>query len=146
MVIYDFKCEQGHGFEGWFGNAEECQDQLSRDLIACPLCATTKVHKELAAPAVHLGRAPRKLPPKTLVQDEEGQRTTLFRAYVDAVREVIDRECENVGERFADEAIAMHDGEVESRNIVGTTTKEEEDTLRESGVPFQKVFLPRFDD
>ena len=146
MIIYDFRCEKGHVFEGRFSSAEDCQAQVARKMIACPICGEAEVHKELAAPAVHLGRAARKLPPKTLAQNEEGERKTLFRAYVDAVREVIDKGCENVGERFAAEAIAMHDGEVETRNIVGTPTKEEEQTLKSSGVRFQKLFLPRFDD
>jgi len=52
---------------------------------------------------------------------------------------------EDVGERFADVALKIHYGEEERRNIRGTTTPEEEENLREEGVPFVKVPLPKFD-
>ena len=146
MIIYDFQCENSHTFEGWFSSADDCQSQLSKHMIACPVCNTTQVSKELAAPAVHISRSPKPVAPKVLAQNEAGQRTTLFRAYVDAVRKVIDTECENVGPRFAEEATAMHDGETEERNIVGTSTIEEEKVLESNGIPFQKLYLPKFDD
>ena len=69
-----------------------------------------------------------------------------LRALTEAFREAIDTLCEDVGPRFADEAIAMELGESEPRPIQGKTTPEEERELTELGIPFQKVRLPRFDD
>ncbi|MET0409147.1 MAG: DUF1178 family protein, partial [Hyphomicrobium sp.] len=43
---------------------------------------------------------------------------------------------EDVGPRFADEARKMHFGEIEERQIRGTSTAEEARELAEDGVPF----------
>ncbi|UCF89602.1 MAG: DUF1178 family protein, partial [bacterium] len=51
----------------------------------------------------------------------------------------------NVGNRFAEEAVKMHLGESEQRNIRGTLTSEEEQSLVEDGIEFYKVPVPKFD-
>ena len=50
-----------------------------------------------------------------------------------------------MGDRFAEVAIRIHQGEEEKRNIRGTTTKDEEETLREEGINFIKIPAPKFD-
>ena len=57
----------------------------------------------------------------------------------------IKKHFEDVGENFADIATKIHKGEEEQRNIRGVTTSQEEEMLREEGVPFVKVPLPKFD-
>jgi hypothetical protein len=44
-----------------------------------------------------------------------------------------------VGADFYKEALKIHSGEAENRNIKGTATTEEEVILKEEGVPFFKV-------
>jgi len=47
-----------------------------------------------------------------------------------------------VGSDFTKEALKMHYGVIEPRNIRGVSTKEEEKTLKEEGVQFIKVPMP----
>jgi hypothetical protein len=50
-----------------------------------------------------------------------------------AMREIV-AQTEDVGERFAEQARAMHHGDIEHRNIRGRTTAEEAVALLEEGV------------
>ena len=52
---------------------------------------------------------------------------------VDALRQLVSQS-EDVGERFATEARAMHEGEIERRNIRGRTTPQEALALLEDGI------------
>ena len=55
------------------------------------------------------------------------------------VREYLDRHFEDVGAEFYKEALKIHYGETEKRNIKGTATTEEEVILKEEGVQFLKI-------
>ena len=43
MKVLDLKCSHEHRFEGWFASTEEFESQLSRGLVACPVCSTAEV-------------------------------------------------------------------------------------------------------
>ncbi len=146
MVIYDFCCGNGHTFEGWFASLQECTRQMDEGMVRCPLCDTIEVSRQPAAPAVHVRKEPRRSAARPPMAVTEAGRQTALRAFTTAVRQVIQASCEDVGSRFTDEAVAIHDGIADQRNIVGTATAEEEETLVELGVAYQKVTLPRFDD
>ena len=55
------------------------------------------------------------------------------------VNEYIEKHFEDVGANFYKEALKIHYGEAEKRNIKGTATTEEEVILKEEGIPFVKV-------
>ncbi len=55
----------------------------------------------------------------------------------------IDKNFDDVGNKFAEIALKIHYGEEEKRNIRGTTTSQEEDCLKEEGVQFFKIPLPK---
>ena len=50
-----------------------------------------------------------------------------------------------MGNQFAEVALKIHFGEEEKRNIKGTTTSREDDNLREEGVQFIKIPIPKMD-
>ncbi len=56
---------------------------------------------------------------------------------------VIETQFDNVGTNFAKEALKMHYGVTEARNIRGSSSPEEEKTLNEAGVDFFKFPLPQ---
>jgi hypothetical protein len=58
------------------------------------------------------------------------------------VVEYIKNNSEDVGTRFAAEALKIHYGAAEKRSIRGSATEEEEKTLKEEGVAFLKVPMP----
>ena len=59
--------------------------------------------------------------------------------------EYIENNFDNVGDKFAEVALKIHRGEEEGRNIRGTTTESEEVTLKDEGVQFFKIPMPKFD-
>jgi hypothetical protein len=59
--------------------------------------------------------------------------------------EFLNKHFDDVGERFAEVALKIHRGDEEKRNIKGTTTPQEEDTLREEGIEFLKIPVPKLD-
>jgi len=58
------------------------------------------------------------------------------------VVDFMEKNFDDVGCDFAKEALKMHYGASEARNIRGSSTKEEEDTLKEEGVNFFKIPMP----
>jgi len=64
MKVLNLQCAGMHTFEGWFGSEEDYQSQRERDLVACPLCASTEVRKLPSAPRLNLGASePRQAKP-----------------------------------------------------------------------------------
>ena len=51
------------------------------------------------------------------------------------LRKKVEKSCEYVGDKFAEEARAMHDGDSSERSIYGKTTKKEAKLLLEEGIP-----------
>jgi hypothetical protein len=54
MKVLDLACQNGHGFEGWFGSEDDFQSQLARGLVQCPICDSAKITKKLSAPRLNL--------------------------------------------------------------------------------------------
>jgi hypothetical protein len=57
MKVLDLQCLDGHRFEGWFASADEFESQLSRKLVACPVCGATSVSRLPSAPRLNLSGA-----------------------------------------------------------------------------------------
>ncbi|MFZ0135308.1 MAG: DUF1178 family protein [Desulfobacterales bacterium] len=133
MIAYDLKCVNGHSFEGWFEDEQTYRDQQASGLIACPVCEVTTVTRIPSTFAIK--SSGRSLPPSanTAAQMKElGLKITEF----------IEKNFDNVGCDFAKEALKMHYGVSEQRNIRGTSSPEEEKTLKEEGIDFIKVPVP----
>jgi len=62
-----------------------------------------------------------------------------------ALHQYIDKNFDDVGNKFAEVALKIHYGEEEKRNIKGTTTSQEEADLKEEGVPFVKIPMLKMD-
>ena len=59
-----------------------------------------------------------------------------------AISHYVDKTFDNVGADFASEALKIHYGVNEPRNIRGVSTPQEEETLRKEGVNFIKFPIP----
>ncbi len=125
MIKYDLKCDQSHRFEAWFRNSAGFDEQQGAGEIACPECGSTKVEKALMAP---------RLPGKANAKTAASLRKELLK-----LRETIERDCDYVGPKFAEEARKIHYGETESRSIYGETSKEDAKALAEEGVAFASI-------
>ncbi len=130
MIRYALVCDGAHEFEAWFANSDSYDDQVARGLVTCPTCASCDVRKQIMAPAVatRLGSG---------TGSGSGAKLTLekMEALAGALRAEIARTHDDVGERFAQEARAMHAGEADPRPIYGTATPQDAKALKDEGVP-----------
>jgi hypothetical protein len=68
------------------------------------------------------------------------------RAALQKLRAEVEKRCENVGNRFAEEARLIHSGESPARGIYGEATPEQAESLAEDGIDVAQIpWLPRSD-
>lgn len=147
MKVLDLQCAHQHEFEGWFGSEDDFLSQLGRGLVTCPLCGDAHIQKKLSAPRLNLrsGRdeagAPTSNSSAVAMSNHAAnpELAALQARMLKALREVV-ANSEDVGERFPDEARAMHSGAVEHRNIHGKTSPQEALALLEEGI--EVIALP----
>ena len=135
MIAYDLQCCKGHIFEGWFEDAAAYRSQKKRGLIACPVCNETGVSRR---PSTFAIRSSSGSASSTPAPGTEAELARLGKKIVDFVQNNFD----DVGTDFAAEALKMHYGVSEPRNIRGTSSEEEEKTLKKEGIEFFKVPMP----
>jgi len=127
MILYALACEHGHAFEGWFSASSDFDDQKARGLLECPVCGAQDVRKQIMAPAVAgTKRNTPDLPPKA--------RAVMMEA-LSKVRRHVEENFDDVGDAFAKEARAIHEGKAEDRGIYGQATPAEVKALVDDGVP-----------
>ena len=138
MIAFDLRCSNGHSFEGWFKDLESFNEQDSRDMIICPVCKSNKITRELSPVAIKSVRG----------EEEPQQNKPDYRKLAMGVMEYIRNNFEDVGANFAKEALKIHYGVAEKRDIRGSATDEEEKTLKDEGVKFFKFpfFKPKDED
>ncbi len=137
MIAYDLQCSRGHLFEGWFQNSGAFEEQNAAKRVICPFCNDTRIRKVLS--------------PVTMKSSarEESEKTAAAIDYRRLAKEIVDyvnNNFEDVGHRFSSEALKMHYGVSEKRNIRGSATSEEERLLKEEKIEFFKIPVPRKDD
>ena len=168
MKVLDLQCGQRHSFEGWFGSEEDFQSQLARGLVECPVCSSKAVVKMPSAPRLNFGGH---IPPSaataeasspspsssvaaasdaapsteiTPTADQPAQSAPSLEqqaAFLNAVRHVL-ANTEDVGDKFADHARAMHYGDAEPRSIRGQATQREAVELIEEGIDVMALPMP----
>ena len=122
MIRYELRCSADHGFEAWFRNSAGFDEQLSAGELSCPVCGGTEIGKAPMAPAV--ARAAPAIDPRRMLR---------------ALRRAVESNCENVGERFAEEARRIHYGEVGPRAIYGDTSPDEAAALADEGIEIAAI-------
>lgn len=128
MKVFNLRCANEHGFEGWFASMEDFDSQRERRLLLCPICASADVLKTLSAPYVSSGAAAPAAQPAVLPSPEQMQAIVLKVA-----RELAAR-TEDVGARFAEEARRIHYNEAPERGIRGQASREEVRELHDEGI------------
>jgi hypothetical protein len=155
MKVLDLQCAHGHVFEGWFGSQEDYASQRDRGLLSCPICGDTRVEKKLSAPRLNLKSSARSTAPESALGESDPQQpevpvsiadltpAQIQAAYTHVVREML-RQTEDVGERFAEEARAIHAGDAQERGIRGQATPEQAQQLAEEGIAVMALPVPDF--
>jgi hypothetical protein len=132
VIRYALLCEHEHDFEGWFGASADFDDQQARGLIECPVCASKAVRKAIMAPAV--AGSKRRDEDRTPAQSHAQNHAMMMEA-MGRVRRHVEETFDDVGDAFATEARAIHEGHSEDRGIYGQATAAEVRDLVEDGVP-----------
>jgi hypothetical protein len=162
VIVYNLACEHPHLFEGWFGSPADFENQRDRGLVECPVCGSNVVERRLHAPRINMGAqqsaasvakeasestasaavaAPAESTPVTMDSGSEidfGKLREAMASFAENVRE----STEYVGEKFAEEARAMHYGEKPHKGIRGRADRETAQELREEGISFQSLPFP----
>lgn len=141
MKVFNLACEHDHGFEGWFGSAEDYDSQLAGGLLECPVCASRTIRKMPAAPRLNLSGATEKPAasppaagrgghaPSTGAPDPRAMQALFMKM----ARELI-ASTEDVGDRFAEEARRIHYNESPERGIRGVASAGEARELADEGI------------
>jgi hypothetical protein len=128
MIRYALACAAGHEFEGWFSASGDFDTQRARGLLACPVCDTREVAKQIMAPAVAgRGREEAAVP--------DPAKRAVMMEMMGQLRRHVETHFDYVGDSFAKEARAIHDGKSEPRGIFGEASPAEVKALAADGVP-----------
>lgn len=145
MIRYQLRCGAGHEFEGWFPGSNAFEQQAADGLLCCPQCGTHTVARALMAPAVRTrpaapAQAEETLPPTATPPGHAPEALPdAMIALLQKMRQTVEEHCEDVGDRFAHEALEMHRGTRESRGIYGSMTVQEQAELDEEGVEVHAI-------
>ena len=150
MIVFDLKCDQGHLFESWFRSSAAYDEQLASGLVECPYCGSTHVEKAPMAPNVGAKgnqkletvqkaappSVPEQAPASTMAAPSPELRELADKAAkaMADLQQHVEKNCENVGKDFAEEARKIHYGEAEERGIYGESSLEEAQDLLEEGI------------
>jgi hypothetical protein len=135
MIAFDLICSNGHRFECWFKDSASFDDQKDAGMIRCPVCDDPQVDKVLSAFAIKRNG------------DKKKERAFDLYEALRRVGDYVQKNFEDVGLDFTKEALKIHYGEAEKRNIKGTATPDQEKLLKEEGVQFFKIpIIKRLDN
>ncbi len=135
MIAFDLICSRGHKFECWFKNSLSFEEQRFDGTIHCPVCQDTQVEKAISSFAI---RRYTERKEKESKEEEKVDPQKLHQA-LQVITEYVNKNFENVGLDFTREALKIHFGDAEKRNIRGVALPDEEKVLKEEGVPFMKL-------
>jgi hypothetical protein len=128
MIKYALACEKDHAFEGWFGSSADYDDQAARGFLECPICASREVRKQIMAPAVAGTKA------QARGSDPQPQMRAMMMEAMGQIRRHVEENFDYVGDGFAKEARAIHEGKSEDRGIYGEASPKEVKALKEDGI------------
>ncbi|WIM11874.1 DUF1178 family protein [Enhydrobacter sp.] len=159
MILYRLRCSKGHEFESWFKDSKTYERQEKKSLIGCAVCGDAKVARAIMSPRIGKGgdkvemeaASPQPQAPVPAPSAEQQKVAALARHMPKELRQAllkvraeVEKNCEHVGDRFAEEARKIHYGESDKRGIYGETTDEEAAALTEEGIEFGRLpWIPR---
>jgi hypothetical protein len=134
VIKFTLRCGADHEFEGWFRDNAAFEEQAEKGVLTCPLCGDVRITKSIMAPSIRTSESAQ------AAREEQRRKMVMFMQQLKAAHEHVEKNFDNVGDRFAEEARAIHYGEKEKRDIFGQTTADEAKRLHDEGISFS--FLP----
>lgn len=152
MIAFDLICSAGaHRFEGWFGTSDDFERQRLGGLLSCPVCGDVAVEKAVMAPNVsrkgnQASNAPRSADGEESVAvanmpEMPAEMVEMIGKIAEMQAKMLEKS-DWVGDRFADEARAIHYGDAPDRTIHGSTTIDDARDLHDEGIAVAPLPLP----
>lgn len=129
MKVFNLCCDHDHVFEGWFASAEEFDRQREIGLLECPLCGSHEVSKAISAARLNFGASEPQTKQAVAMPNDAPMRAAIM-----AMARKIAEGSEDVGERFPEEARAIHYDEAPKRSIRGVASREDAAELADEGI------------
>ena len=125
MIKYNLICKCKTTFESWFSSSDEFDLLKKKKLIKCIYCNSSSVKKTVMAP--RLGKKTNQILKKNKFDTNIKKQLLAFRKY-------IEKNCQDVGEKFPQEARSIHYDKKTTKGIYGKATPEEASELKEEGI------------
>jgi hypothetical protein len=157
MIHYQLRCDQQHGFDGWYKDSAAFDKLAKAGLVDCPVCGSSQVSRALMAPAIARGQpaiepppplaeAPSRPPAGDAPQAATGPMPAQMQALLQRMRAEVEKNCDYVGADFAEEARRMQRGETTLRGIYGEANDADAESLRDEGIEVARLpWVPRAD-
>ena len=129
MIRYDLACDKEHIFDSWFRDSAAFDAQSKAGEIACPVCGSTKVTKQLMTPGVP-AKSNRKAAPPAITD----AKSKAVREAMRKLRQHVESTSDYVGADFPEEARRIYYKETEERGIYGEASLEDAKSLHEEGI------------
>jgi hypothetical protein len=135
MIRYTLKCSQNHQFDSWFQSASAFEKLRAANLVECSVCGDCDVTKAVMAPRVRPSRsaAAPVAETETPAQPLSAPASPAEQAMAE-LKSKIEQNADYVGDNFATEARAIHDGDAPERSIYGEAKLEDAKSLIEDGI------------
>ena len=130
MIKYNLICECRKTFESWFSSSAEYDSLKRKKIIRCIHCNSTEIKKTIMSP--NLLSKSNKITHKTKLGKKIKKQLVEIRKY-------IEKNCEDVGSNFPQEARNIHYDKKTSKGIYGKATAEETKELLEEGIDIATI-------
>jgi len=127
MIKYNLKCKCSRNFESWFSTSHEFERLKLKKLLNCPFCNSTSVEKSIMSPNL------------SNKSNKTSKNAKQIRQQLIKFRNFVEKNCKNVGDRFAEEARSIHYDKKSSKGIYGKATPEETAELENEGIEVSTI-------
>ena len=142
MILYDLICDKEHQFDSWFRNSSVADKLVKAGQVVCPTCGSMKVQKAIQSPRITTSKKKGKAPavqsevstPSPPAGPDVAQAVEKMTEAFNELRKSIEKNFDNVGDKFPDEARKIHYGETPERAIYGDATPKEAQDLTDEGI------------
>jgi hypothetical protein len=134
MIRYDLLCDKGHAFDAWFSDSSAYDNQVKRHLVECVVCGSVKIEKQIMSPGIPTRSNKKSDVAQPMVAGPVNPRAQAMLQMMRDYRAHVEKNAENVGDNFAEEARKIHYKETPVRGIFGEATPHEAQELLEEGI------------
>ena len=132
MIKYNLKCNNNHNFDSWFSTSQDYEKLKKKKLLSCPACNSSKIQKSIMSPNLSYNKSKEK--DKKIAKFHKELKTK-----IKSLQKYIEKNCDNVGENFVQEARKIHYDDKKSRGIYGTANPDQIKELAEEGIEFSSI-------